>query len=177
MRIPRHRQDDKNQNNPLKHYLFFSLRSLGMKWQFFLLLKMLGVFDIMDVFFKQKLYPKNHGISKLVVWRSQNPAIESQTRSWEGPSWFLGYGQMFYHRPSSMCFDFLKNWVFTLQRIHISHVENSEIIFGALGGDITWFSAQENCKTFSSFHPTNLEDYMDYLQFPLSSWGFAIILL
>ena len=23
--------------------------------------------------------PKNHGISKLVVWRSQNPAIEGQT--------------------------------------------------------------------------------------------------
>ncbi len=28
---------------------------------------------------------KNHGISKLVVWRSQNPAIESQTLLSEGP--------------------------------------------------------------------------------------------
>ncbi len=25
------------------------------------------------------VYPKNHGISKLVVWRSQNPALQSQT--------------------------------------------------------------------------------------------------
>ena len=24
-------------------------------------------------------YPKNHGISRLVVWRSQNPAIQIQT--------------------------------------------------------------------------------------------------
>ena len=29
--------------------------------------------------------PKNHGISKLVVWRSQNPAIQSQNPLWEGP--------------------------------------------------------------------------------------------
>ena len=27
------------------------------------------------------LYPKNHGISKLVVWRSQNPPIQGQTPS------------------------------------------------------------------------------------------------
>ena len=31
-------------------------------------------------------YPKNHGISKLVVWRSQNPAIQNQNPSFlEGP--------------------------------------------------------------------------------------------
>ena len=29
--------------------------------------------------------PKNHGISKLVVWRSQNPAIQSQTPPKESP--------------------------------------------------------------------------------------------
>ena len=31
------------------------------------------------------LIPKNHGVSKLMVWRSQNPAIESQTNPYEGP--------------------------------------------------------------------------------------------
>ena len=30
-------------------------------------------------------YPKNHGISKLVVWRSQNPSIHSQTPVQKAP--------------------------------------------------------------------------------------------
>ena len=29
--------------------------------------------------------PKNHGISKLVVWRSQTPAIHIQTPLYQGP--------------------------------------------------------------------------------------------
>ena len=35
---------------------------------------------------KKYLYPKYHQISKLVVWRSQNPAIQSQTPLYEGPT-------------------------------------------------------------------------------------------
>ena len=36
------------------------------------------------------IYPKNHGISKLVVWTSQNPAIQSQTPPIGGSiCWFL----------------------------------------------------------------------------------------
>ena len=30
-------------------------------------------------------YPKNHGISKLMIWSSQNPAIQSHTPLQEGP--------------------------------------------------------------------------------------------
>ena len=36
-------------------------------------------------------YPKNHGISKLVVWRSQTPAIHIQTPLFCRVQWFLGY--------------------------------------------------------------------------------------
>ncbi len=35
-------------------------------------------------------YPKNHGISKLMVWRSQNPPVESQTPPFWRVQWFLG---------------------------------------------------------------------------------------
>ena len=36
--------------------------------------------------------PKNHGISKLVVWRSQAPAIHIQTLQIRRVQWFLGMG-------------------------------------------------------------------------------------
>ena len=39
--------------------------------------------------------PKNHGISKLVVWRSQNPAIHIQTPLFCRVQWFLG--RMIFH--------------------------------------------------------------------------------
>ncbi len=36
-------------------------------------------------------HPKNHGISKLVVWRSQKPAIQIQTPLFRRVQWFLGH--------------------------------------------------------------------------------------
>ena len=36
-------------------------------------------------------FPKNHGISKLVVWRSQTPAIHIQTPQNHRVQWFLGF--------------------------------------------------------------------------------------
>ena len=37
--------------------------------------------------------PKNHGISKLMVWRSQNPPIQGQTPPVWRVQWFLGPGK------------------------------------------------------------------------------------
>ena len=39
---------------------------------------------------KNITFPKNHGISKLVVWRSQNPAIQIQTPLFWRVPWFSG---------------------------------------------------------------------------------------
>ena len=44
------------------------------------------------LFLQKRIYPKNHGIWKLVVWRSQNPAIfRVKPLLFGGSKWFLGY--------------------------------------------------------------------------------------
>ena len=52
-----------------------------------------------------RLFPKNHGISKLVAWRSQNPAIQIQTPP-NGVQGFLGLNQI----QSYLMFRYVSGW-------------------------------------------------------------------
>ena len=57
--------------------------------------------------FKFIFYPKNHGISKLVVWRSQTPPKNTSKALYCRVQWFLGY-QFFLENPTkSKCIHFV----------------------------------------------------------------------